>query len=278
MTFEEIHEKIWTTPKHTFALWKNALPLNLNESAQIHWFPPENRISDCAIIAIPGGAYRGLSQYDGIGYGNFFSMKGISMFSVNYHTAPNKFPIPLLEARRAVRYVRAHAKEFGIDPKKIAVLGSSAGGHLVALLSNCTYILEGERADDIDEIDFLPNAQILCYPVICSPLSDPNVCHYESYKNLLGGRNEELERLTDPLFNIKPNTPPAFIWHTAADKSVNLINSFRYAESLCKMDIPVELHVFPYGHHGLGVSYDVPHNRQWTELLINWLGQLGWLY
>lgn len=274
-------ERLWdltdgkVMTNESFDLWERH-PILGTTGTTIHHYFPEDCISDAAIIAIPGGAYRGLSQYEGWGFGEFFSYKGIHTFTLDYHVAPHRFPIQLLDARRTVRFVRAHAAEYGIDPNKIAVIGSSAGGHLAAML--CTYLddIPGEGVDKIDEEDFMPNAQILCYPVICGP-DRPDICHMESYGNLLGGRNEHMEALLDPSKNVRATTPPAFLWHTAEDASVNVINSYQYATALRNAKVPTELHVFPYGHHGMGVSVESKHNRQWIGLLLNWFAQMGWI-
>lgn len=243
----------------------------------VHYFAPHGEpVSDGAIIAIPGGAYRGLSQHEGYGYGEYFSYKGFHTFSVDYHTIPHKFPTQLLEARRAVRWVRAHAAEYGIDPHKILVIGCSAGGHLVALLSTYTQPIEGEGLDEIDNEDYLPDAHALCYPVICNPENE-ELCHAESYRNLIGGRDEALEKALDPALNVSEKTPPAFLFSTAEDASVNVINTYVYATQLRRHKVPTEMHIFPHGQHGMGVWLEDPHNCQWSGLMINWLRQLGWL-
>ena len=175
------------------------------------------------------------------------------------------FPDPVLDARRAVRFVRANAEKFGIDPEHIAVMGSSAGGHLTAAVSTYRMKLEGEGADAIDEIDYLPNAQILCYPVTSI------MSHKGSYLNLLGMDAASIADEYDPILLADEKTPPAFIWHTAEDPGVNVLGSYSYASKLKTLDIPVEMHVFPFGRHGLGTGKDVTHVTIWPELLCRWL-------
>ncbi|MBQ9859836.1 MAG: alpha/beta hydrolase [Clostridia bacterium] len=262
--------------KIAMKLWETTPGVG-DSGTPIYYYPPHGEaVSDCAIIAIPGGAYRGLSQHEGYGYGEYFSYKGFHTFSIDYHTIPHKFPTQLLEARRAVRWVRAHAAEYGIDPNKIAVIGSSAGGHLTALLSTYTSSVEGEGLDEIDNEDYMPNAQILCYPVICNPENE-ELCHAESYRNLVGGRDEALERALDPSLHVVETTPPAFLFSTSEDASVSVINSFTYAAELRRHRVPFEMHVLPHGQHGMGVWLEDPHNSIWSHLMIRWLRQLGWL-
>lgn len=255
-------------------LWENAPGLCLTEPEIVAYVPKEKR-SDGAIVIFPGGAYRGLADHEGAGYAEFLNANGITAFVVNYRVAPHKFPLELLDARRAVRWVRFHAKEYGIRKERIAVMGSSAGGHLAALLSTYRDRLDFEGLDAVDEEDYLPNAQILCYPVICSP---ENVfAHVGSYHNLLESREVGAQNKVDPSRIADEQTPPAFIWHTAGDAGVNVINSYRYAEKLRTLNVPVEMHIFPYGPHGLGLAENNTHVAQWSGLMLNWLRLLEWL-
>lgn len=244
-------------------------------STQIYFYEAHEKRSDGAIVIFPGGAYAGLAEHEGRGYAEFLQTIGINSFVVEYRVCPNYFPLPLLDARRAIRYVRYNAEKYGISPDKIAVMGSSAGGHLTAMVSTYTEAVEGEDVDEIDKVDFLPNAQILCYPVVCNPKS--GVSHEGSYRNLLGERYDELMEKVDPTLNANEKTPAAFIWHTSLDEAANAINSYRYAAALREHNVPVEMHIFPEGRHGLGVAPDFPHVAQWTVLLKNWLSYIGWL-
>ena len=249
-------------------------PRLIDEDPTITAYIPEHKSSDCAVIIFPGGAYVGRAAHEGKGYCEFLNENGITAFDVAYRVSPNRFPSPLLDARRAVRLVRSMAEQYGIAKNKIAVMGSSAGGHLAATVSTYTAPLEGEYTDSIDTEDFLPNAQILCYPVIANPL-DFSFSHKGSYKNLLGSNaDDELIRSLDPLRNVTDSTPPAFIWHTSQDTGVPPENSLRYASELISHKISTELHLFPEGPHGLGLAPSIPHTAQWGELLVNWLNHV----
>lgn len=185
------------------------------------------------------------------------------------------FPIELLDARRAICYIRANSQKYGIDKKKIAVIGSSAGGHLAALVSTYTKDIELDKKDEIDKEKYLPNATILCYPVIVGP--QKGFSHSGSYDRLIGNANPQLEKEIDPLENITKNTPPTFIWHTFSDPVVSVKNSLAYADKLKDFEIPTELHIFPKGNHGVGLAKGCNHLSLWTDLLIDWLKELGWL-
>ena len=123
----------------------------------------------------------------------------------------------------------------------------------------------------------MPNAQILCYPVIHCP-DELQVAHVGSFENLLGAGKEE----DYPAFScddlVSEDTPQAFLWHTAADAGVNVKNSYLYAAALRNHNVPCEMHIFPHGPHGLGLAEaEAPHVAQWSRLLENWLSYIGWL-
>ncbi len=256
-------------------LW-NCIPGECNTGPTIVPFIPETRRSNAAIVIFPGGAYCGLANHEGEGYAKFFYAKGIPSFVVNYRVAPHHFPAQLSDARRAVQWVRHYAGKYRIDPHHIAVMGSSAGGHLAALCATYKNIIPIEVLDEIDFEDYWPNLQILCYPVICAP-SQGIIAHTGSYLNLIGYKDEETEKELDPCQNVSQDTPQAFIWHTSDDKGVNVINSYRYATQLRISDIPVSMHIFPHGRHGLGLAENYPHVTLWKDLLLDWLREIEWL-
>lgn len=255
-------------------LWEST-PGLAEEIPTITPYLPAEKKSRAAVVIFPGGGYAIRCGYEGKDYAEFLNENGISAFVVEYRVSPHRFPLPLLDARRAVRFVRAHAGEYGIDRDKVAVMGSSAGGHLAALVSTYRAPIDFEGIDTIDSENPFPNAQILCYPVICAPSP---IAHTGSYKNLLGEERAEREgeRFAPDLL-ANGETPMAFIWHTANDEAVNVCNSYRYASALREQKVSTEMHIFPDGRHGLGLASDYPHVAQWKPLLIEWFRFHGWL-
>lgn len=248
----------------TFSLWEN----DERNTTLIHVYEPCKKASDLCVVIFAGGGYRHRARHEGEGYAQLLNAYGFTAAVVDYRVAPDFFPLPLLDARRGVRFVRAHAEELGISKDKILVMGSSAGGHLAALLSTYLDPIEGEGGDETDREDFLPNGQILCYPVITA--DDGINSHIGSFKNLLGERFGEKEKLSPELL-VCEKTPEAFIWHTAADTAVNVCNSYRYAIALREKSVPCEMHIFPEGPHGLGTAVTDPYVSRWTVLFIDWL-------
>ncbi len=256
-----------------YKLWDNA-PGMCYEEPVLEYYPAENKKTGATVIIFPGGGYNHRAQHEGADYALFLNSIGMDAFVCQYRVWPHQFPIPLLDARRAVRFVRANAEKFGIDPDRVAVMGSSAGGHLSALVSTYTDSVEFEGMDEIDSISPVPNATILCYAVIHQP-DELGVAHYGSFATLCG---EEIEfDKVSPDLLVSETTPPAFIWHTAGDPGVNVINAYLYATALRRHNIPHELHIFAKGGHGLGLTNGWDYVHQWTTLLHNWFRHLGWL-
>lgn len=240
---------------------------------------PDSRRTRAAVILFAGGAYHTRVPHEA--YAGWFAEKGMAAFVCEYRVHPHQFPLPLLDARRAVRLLRHRAEAYGLDKDKILVLGSSAGGHLAALVSTYAQPIDGEGADAADLESPIPNGQILSYPVI-HLVSRRLGANIGSAQNLLGSRVLELGEALTPAYLATESTPPCFLWHTAADSVVPMGNSLDYARALQEKGVPVELHVFPYGRHGLGLADDltdpaIRHAAQWKPLLLRWLALEGFL-
>ena len=261
----------------TLKLW-DEIPLMIEgkKAPTLHYHPTDKRTENkpCVVIFAGGGYENVCVNHEGMGYVPFFNDLGFDAFILDYRVKPYQFPVPLLDARRAMRVVRYHAAELGIDENKILVMGSSAGGHLAAML--CTYqgAIDGEGIDEIDRLGYLPAAQMLSYPVI-EPMG-----HIRSFKNF-AGEDEACYTNYMPSLLVNENTPPAFMWHTMRDQSVNVINTLRYAKALKQADVSCEMHMFPDGKHSLvmatGEDEVSRHVHSWVDLLLKWLGYYEFL-
>lgn len=225
-----------------------------------------------AVLVFPGGGYGRRADHEGEPVALWLNSIGLSAFVVHYRVAPYRHPYPLLDAKRAIRLVRHRATEWNIDPKRIGILGFSAGGHLAATAS--THFDEGSQgaADPVERESSRPDVSVLCYPVI----SFKEFTHEGSVSNLLGEQPpEELRSELSGELAVKPNTPPAFLWHTADDSAVPVENSLMYAGALSKHHIPFALHVFPHGRHGLGLAEEASDVSRWTSLCEQWFKTIG---
>lgn len=220
------------------------------------------------VIVCPGGAYSGRADHEGEPIARMLNKAGISAAVLNYRVAPYHHPTMLTDANRAVRFVRYHAFNWEIDPEKIGILGFSAGGHLA--VSACEHYDGGrEGGDEIDRCSSRPNAGIFCYPVATFI---PEYTHMGTLHNLLGENPDpQLQHQLSGENSVPDDCPPIFMWHTSEDSAVDVNNSLELARALRKKKIPFELHVFPYGGHGLGLAEKNANVSQWAGLLVNWL-------
>lgn len=225
--------------------------------------------SPACVLVCPGGGYEFLSDvFEGSEIAEWFNSKGISAAVLYYRVAPETQPLPLSDAKRAMRYLRHNAEKFGFPKDKIGIMGFSAGGH-VAGSASVHFENEENPTDEIDAENSCPDFQILCYPVITT---DMTYAHQGSVINLLGKdlENEELAEYYSIEKQVTVETPPAFIWHTAEDDCVPMQNSLEYAKSLALHRVPTELHIYPYGVHGLALQ-KMHHTDKWISDLEKWL-------
>jgi acetyl esterase/lipase len=224
------------------------------------------------IIVCPGGGYGGRAPHEAAPIARWLNSVGVASFVLDYRVAPYRHPIPLGDAQRAVRLVRARSAEWHIDPKKIGILGFSAGGHLAASAATLFEAGKADAADPIDRESSRPDALIACYPVI----SFGEFRHHGSMVNLIGENPDpDLRRKLSLENSVTPQTPPTFLWHTSNDGGVPVENSLLFAAALHSNKVPFSLHVFPRGDHGLGLAANVPEVRQWTVLCAEWLKGIG---
>ena len=221
------------------------------------------------VIVFPGGAYHHLAPHEANPVAEKFVELGFHAAVCSYRCSPVTYPVPLEDARNAVKYTREHAAELGVKADKIAVLGFSAGGHLAGMVSN----MPGSPAAR-------PDASILCYPVLST---DEGIAHIGSFHNLFGNDLPlSAYRDFDWTKNADSNTPPAFLWHTITDTGVPVENSINYALKLKELNIDSELHIYPRGPHGLGLG-DRPglegkfdEVKSWPQLCARFLKDRGW--
>lgn len=258
-------------------LWEKDVPLFDPQNGFVPYLEPyilENGMQNSCIIVFPGGGYTHLASHEGEPVAKWLNSIGISAFVLHYRVSPYKHPAPLFDAKRAVRLVRYNAKNWNINPKKIGVLGFSAGGHLASTVG--TLFDQGDKKSDdpVERVSCRPDCMILCYPVI----SMAEFTHEGSKNALLGSSPDPVLVWTLSSHNmVTERTPPTFLWHTSDDSSVRVENSLLFAMALKKHNVPFELHIFPHGRHGLGLAKDTPHVGAWTKLCEKWLESIGFI-
>ena len=249
------------TPK-TELLWPEGAPGALGSAetdkpSLTSWLAAKP--NGAAVLVCPGGGYGALAMdHEGKQVAEWFNSFGVSVFILKYRLGPRyHHPVMLNDARRAITMIRTRAKEFGVDPKKIGVMGFSAGGHLASTLS--THFQEGER----------PDFSILVYPVISFTT---RYTHSGSMRNLLGENPDPalVWNLSNEL-QVTSQTPPTFLFHTSGDTGVPPENSILYYLALRKAGVAAEMHIYQEGKHGVGLAPKDPVLSTWPARLKDWL-------
>jgi acetyl esterase/lipase len=264
-------------------LWPNGAPgaLGTNDwdiPTLTPFLPDAANATGAAMVICPGGAYQHLAPYEGKDYGIWFAQHGITAFVLKYRLGPHGYrhPAMLDDATRAVRWVRAHAADYNINPKRVGIIGSSAGGHLASTLLTHYDFGDTNSADPIERQSSRPDLGILCYAVITmGDLTDKG-----SKENLIGTNpSPELVQLLSNQLHVTTNTPPCFIWTTFEDRTVHIENSLMFAEALQKNHVPFDLHVYQKGGHGMGLGDKAPfnHPHPWANDCLFWLKAQGFV-
>lgn len=270
-------------PQPAFPLWKDGAPGALGTADKdvptlTPYLPAEGAATGAAMVICPGGGYGGLAPHEGNDYALWLNQNGVTCFVLKYRLGSGGYRHPrmLEDAARAVRTVRARASEWHVDVKKIGIMGSSAGGHLASTLLTHFDAGKPDAADPVDRESSRPDLGILCYPVITmGPYT-----HGGSKKNLLGDNPPaDLVWLLSNELQVTPNTPPTFLWHTADDSAVPVENSLNFAAAMRRAGVPVALHVYPHGQHGLGLADKPPFNNvhPWAKECLLWLKENGFV-
>lgn len=229
-----------------------------------------------AVIVCPGGGYVRLAvAKEGSTVTRFLNAHGITAFVLKYHVEPYRYPAALRDVLRAVRHVRANADRYDIDPTRIGVFGSSAGGHLAASAATHFDSPDGKTGAAIDATSARPDFIALLYPVITMHGSH---AHAGSRRALLGDRPLERALTQNSVErHVTASSPPAFLVHTAEDRSVPLENSLLFFQALRKAGVPAELHLYAQGPHGFGLREDLGTTSGWPLRFVEWLEEGGLL-
>lgn len=200
-----------------------------------------------AVLILPGGGYEHVSNRELEPIALRFAAKGYAAFGLQYSCAPHTFPTALREAAMAMKFIRQHATQFAVDPNMVAAIGFSAGGHLCGTLGT---LYDAPEVADIAPADQIrPNVLGLCYPVAVSW----GRTHDGSFQNLTGSDAQLTARLTLEKL-VRPDMPPAFLWHTRQDTSVPCRNSLLLATALEEAGVDFALHIYYKGRHGLSLA------------------------
>ena len=270
----------------TLPLWDGKAPYAVGDTATDKpnvtvYRAPADKANGAAVVVCPGGGYAGLAMdHEGKQVAEFFNGLGVTAFVLKYRTANKErpgplHPAPLTDARRAIRLVRSRAKEYGIDPHRVGLMGFSAGGHLASTAGTHFHVGGLKNDDDVEKESCRPDFLILGYPVVTM---EDGVTHAGSKRNLIGPKPDP--KLVEELSNEKQvtkETPPTFIFHTSEDTAVVPENAIRFYLACKKAGVPVELHMYEKGRHGVGINPKGVSvgTDAWKHRLADWLKDRG---
>ena len=246
------------------------------------FLPDPAKATGAAMVICPGGGYAHLAPHEGKEYALWLNHEGIACFVLKYRLGPAyHHPSMLQDAARSLRYVRANAAQWKIEPNRIGIMGSSAGGHLASTLMTHFDAGDPAAADPIERVSSRPDLGILCYAVITMG----GETHKGSHDNLLGkDPSPELIKLLSNDLQVTTNTPPGFIWATDEDKTVPVENSLDFAAALRRAKVPFDLHIYQKGGHGMGLGGPGGKNyspdremHPWTTDCLYWLKAQGFI-
>lgn len=246
---------------------------------------PQPEFKRKGILIIPGGAYGGVcTEYEGYPVADAFIARGFNAFVLKYSVGmENKYPTALIEASKAMKHIREHSEEYGIDREKVFAVGFSAGGHLCASLGTMFNRKEVKDAiPDMEEGINKPFGIIPVYPVI-SGVFHP---HKGSFYNLLGTKEptEEQLKYVSAELAVTKESSPAYIVCTSNDECVPSYNSLAFAKAYLDAGRKVELHIYPDGPHGLSLGNEItarqredhirPDFAKWVDGAVYWANNL----
>ncbi len=261
-------------------LYPDGVPAKINNEPAdnpvlFHYAPDKDKATGAAIVICPGGGYvMHAIKFEGHDVAKWYQSNGVHAYVLRYRLgvfdgSSYQHPQMLNDIQRAMRIARYNAKKYNYNKNLIGVMGFSAGGHLASTVSTHFDNGKPKAKDPIERMSCLPNFAVLAYPVITM---NDKYTHWGSRRFLLGPTpNDSLVNELSNNLQIKPITPPTFIYSTSDDKSVPVENSVKYYLALREMGVPVEMHIFEHGPHGSGMGQNDETLKQWRDLLENWL-------
>lgn len=234
---------------------------------EIH-HPTQPRRKPCpAVLVFPGGGYVTRAPHEAAPFGRFYAEHGYVGIVCHYRVKPHYYPAPVVDAARAIRMVRHIASEHGIAPNQLAILGFSAGGHLVCTMASQPDLVHDPEDDLASHFSARPDRLIAAYPAVSLVKHNRNLA-----PNLLGPTFSEEDRIRlSSELHVTADHPPTFLFHTTDDAVVPAEQSIDYALALKAAGVPVELHLYASGPHGVGLAQDRPALRSWPQLTLDWL-------
>ncbi len=268
-------------PAVAIPLWPQGTPGSLGDRPQdkptlTAFLPDPAKRNGASMLVLPGGGYSSLAAHEGAAYAEWLAAHGVTAYVLQYRLGSSGYrnPAMLQDVARGLRMLRAFARRDGLDPARVGIIGSSAGGHLAATLATHFDAGKPDSSDAFERESSRPDVAVLCYAVITMG----EFAHAGSRNQLLGP-NPSPEALKDMSaeLQVTAQTPPCFIWATFEDKTVPVENSLMFASALRKAGVPFSLHIYEKGAHGLGLGRPGHEAPPWADECLYWLRERKFL-
>ncbi len=249
---------------------------NISEAELFVYLPEKPKNTGAAVVICPGGGYA-VEAIDHEGYkiAEYLKQHGIAGIVLKYRLPYGQHQVPLTDALQAIRYVRSKAAEWGVDPSKVGIAGSSAGGHLASTAGTHYDQANPGANDPIARLSSRPDFMLLLYPVISF---DEKIGHMGSRRNLIGETNDwNLASTYSNELHVTDQTPPTFLVLADDDKTVQPVNSVRFYMALKDHNIPAEMHIFQKGGHGFGMNKINKPVEKWPDLFVDWMKEMNFI-
>ncbi len=241
------------------------------------YLPAKDKATGAAIVICPGGGYAFLSyDHEGTEIAKAFNEIGVAAFVLKYRLPSDaimkdKSIGPLQDAQMAIKTVRESAAKYNLDPKKVGIIGFSAGGSLAALTGSH---FDDAKISNTNNTSLRPDFMVLLYPVIS--MTD-SLAHGGSRNNLIGPTPTAAQiKYFSNEQNVTLNTPPTMLVHAEDDNTVNVKNSLYYYDALLKNKVPAAMTIYPKGGHGFGLNNKTTPDK-WMDHVKNWMIGNGWI-
>jgi acetyl esterase/lipase len=271
--------KLTVTERSKVAYWPDRAITGITRPNLTAFVP--DKPNGTVVIVGPGGAYARIAiDKESSEMARWLNPYGVTVLLMQYRLPAeghvNGKDAPLQDAQRAVRFVRAHAKEWNLNPQRIGFLGASAAGHMAASLDVQFAKKVYEPMDEADKLSARPDFTLLLYPITSMETA---TTHIESRDNLIGkDPSPELIKAYSPLQNIVKDAPPTFVVLAEDDPVVPPVNGISFCEGLKKAGASCELHTFKEGGHGFGIrdARQLPVSV-WPNLAAGWMKANGFI-
>jgi acetyl esterase/lipase len=288
MTFSANHANAQDAPPKGFAsievLWPGGAPGAVGKAdgdvPKLYCYPAAGPGPHTAVVVLPGGGYTHVvMEKEGGVEARWLNERGVSAYVLQYRLNPAyRYPAPMQDGERAVRFVRSHAKAWGLRPDAIGIWGFSAGGHLAGYLATTDGKGDATATDVIERVSGHPDFAIFGYARLSL---DPAIPGTFGMKTLIGDKptQAELDNVS-PVLHVTKDTSPSFLYANSGDQTVSSLNATLFYNALQLAHVPAELHVFETGGHGTGMAQNLPKLPElaiWPTLLEHWMQLHGWI-